>query len=109
MKRHFRTEGQILARIDQARHRRDEQQVLAWNLHEQAVKFWQKADSEQNEEHRAHGNTLELASKAAARAVSRYNTSVLPKLGEKLSQFRTELLRFQEKELRPQDHSIPVA
>jgi hypothetical protein len=31
------------------------------------------------------------------------------RLGDKLSQFRTELLHFQEKELRPQDHSIPVA
>ena len=109
MKRRWKTEGQILARIEQARHRRDTQQVEAWRLHQEAVKFWQLADSEQNEEHRRHGNDLERMSKLAAKSVSYYNTSVLPKLGEKLSQFRTELLRFQEKELRPQDHSIPVA
>lgn len=107
MKARYRTEAQILKRIDQARHRRDEQQVLAWNLHEQTVKFWQKADAEQNEEHRAHGNTLELQSKTAARAVARYNERVLPTLGRKLSEFRTALMPLPQ-ELRPYDHSVEV-
>jgi hypothetical protein len=117
VKSRYRTEAQILKRIESAQAFAQQKLAEAEAQESQAKWCWKQcyeAESKVPPDHQAAANLRYQGeehrdlSVRAERAAKRILNQVLPRLGEKLSVFRTETLRFQEKEVRSNDHSIPV-
>jgi hypothetical protein len=115
VKRQFSTEAQILKRIDSAKALAQRELAEAEFEESQAKALWREAHELETKGDlsgaaikRANGETHRGLSILAERSAKRVLNQLLPRLGRKLSIFRTDTLRFQEKEVKAWDHSIPV-
>ena len=117
MKARYWTEAQILKRIESAQAFAQKKLAEAESQESQAKSCWKQCYEAENatppdlkaaSNFKYQGEVHRDLSVRAERAAKRILNQVLPRLGEKLSIFRTDLLRFSEKELRPYDHSVEV-
>jgi hypothetical protein len=85
--RRFETEEEIIRAIDKAKAQADYQQQLSADLYQSSKRAWKSGD-------RASAQELEDKAKAADVKASQLIQLTLKRLGERLSEFRTQRMPF---------------
>lgn len=97
----FETEEEILRAIDKAKAQADHYRKLSGNLYEASRRYWDLFNRTGGERHKIDAQVSEDKAKAADVKASQLIQITLKRLGERLSEFRTERMAFLE------DGSIP--